>query len=535
MRTGTVPAKQGTLKPHTMPALAAFMDDPGYTIGGATTGYRTGYDGPPRSRYCDNHPSAYAMRDAISRHITEELATGRLIRVTPLYQACPDACVIVSPMAAIDEGDKIRVVIDGSYGEGTSANGAVDPRKHPRVALAKPSDVADNIQRMKQRHPGKPLHMQVFDLQDAYKSCPVDPQDWWQLGIAWDGEIYWYIVDINGHRTAGIPLCLASTSLARALTARGFPSSSYVDDLSLISLASDDDKAEATFDELNGLIGTIKSAKKRAKAGPAGTLKQYIGFLFDLQRDMIYIPDKKLTELRAGLEAMINTASAKPHEIETLAGQLQWAIGAAPRLRPFVTPLRLLAQRRRGPGPIPKAIVRDLIFLRDVLTEFNGKSMLPTELAPPTATIRTDASRSGWGYWIEEMGVHAYGTWPAACDSVHINVLEAVVVVAAVRTAIDAGHRYLHVHTDNKTTQAALTSQSTSSARIWPVLREFARSVTLAGAHCTISHLEGAKNVEADGLSRGSEESLLLRAPHSRRTPAHPTWDHLLSLLEPHA
>lgn len=534
MPTKVTPATQGTLNNHGLPLLAPYMSDPEYTIRGAATGFRTGYDGPPRSRYTDNHASAYEQREAFAQHIALGLQSGHLIRVTPLYLARPDMNIIVNPAAAIVErADKVRVVINGSFGRGTSANGPVNPHEHPRIHLATPDGVADDIQRMEERYPGEHIVMQVFDLKDAYKSCPIDPRDWWQLAIAWEGEIYWYIVAVNGHRTAGVPLCTISTAIARAVTAAGYPTRAYVDDLSVVSRAVDADAAEAAFDAYNGLAGTVKSVEKRLKAGPAGTVKKYIGFIFDIERSEIRIPDDKLQEIRDQLDAMITAGTVSRKAIDELAGLLQWAVGAAPRLRPFVTPLRLLAQRRKGPGPIPRPIMRDLIFLRDILAEYNGRSMLPTTLAPPTATIYTDASRSGWGYCIEGMNAHAFGTWAAAQDEIHINVLEAVVAVAAVRTAIDAGHRYIHVYTDNSVTQAALTRGSTQSPHVWAALRAYARSVTLSGAHVTVHHLQGVKNVEADGLSRGTEEPLLRRWPASQRCPAHPSWDTLLADLRP--
>ena len=520
-----IPATTGTLKLEGIRKLARHMADADYALRGAAHGFRTGYRMGPKSRPADNHRSAYDRPHLIDEHIRAGLAAGQLLDVTDIYDAEPDLPVIYNLMALKDEATKVRLIVDASFGKATSANAGADPRTHPRIKLATPAMLAADIIALKKAAPHRTVHLQCYDLQDAYKCCPVAPQDWWTTTIAWKGRLYWWTVAMWGHRAAGNPLCHLTTAMAQDLRERGFLARAYVDDFGVAHYADDSDAMHTAVCKLTTEVGTPISEKKLAKQGPPSARKTWIGLEFDCDSLEIRVPPDKLEEAKDLLHSLAQDPNPTPRLVKKAWGKLQFVSRAAYAIRPFLTALRLAASAADKRQPLPPLVRSDLAALGSMLDRYNGVSMFPVETLPTTCTIYTDASTStGYGWWSPELGTHAMGAWSKAEKEAHINQLEAATVIAAVRQAVDKGHRAIAVHTDNMTTKAVLTASTTSSAPMYALLREYATTVTHAGATIIIHHVRGLDNTLADALSRGDEAAFRRARPTSTNIAMHPTW-----------
>ena len=454
-------------------SLATHMADADYALRGAKFGFRTGYRMGPKSRPADNHKSAYDRPHVIDEHVQAGLAAGHLIDVTDIYDAAPDLPVIYNLMALKDEKTKIRLIVDASFGKGTSANSGADPRTHPKIRLATVRMLAADIIALKKAAPDRAVHLQCYDLQDAYKCCPIAPQDWWTTTIAWKGRLYWWTVAMWGHRAAGNPLCHLTTAMAQELREHGFLARAYVDDIAVAHYADESAAMHATVDAQSRRVGTPISGKKLLKQGPPGPIKAWIGYDFNCDTLQITVPQDKLDEVKALLYEIASDPKPRPALVKKTWGKLQFISGAAYAIKPFLAAMRLAASAADRRRPLPPLVRRDLEALTTMLDRYNGVSMFPVETLPATCTIYTDASTStGYGWWSPDLNAHAMGAWSAEEKEAHINQLEAATVIAAVRTAVDMGHRAIAVHTDNTTTKAVLSSSTTASAHMYALLRQ---------------------------------------------------------------
>lgn len=248
-------------------------------------------------------------------------------------------------------------------------------------------------------------------------------------------------------------------------------------------------------------------------------MKTFIGIEFDAAEMQIRITREKLDAIRDQLQTVIGTGRLTPHDAQSLWGRLQWATQAATRMRPFITPLRILAASAKRVMRLRSEHLRDLRFIRDTLTAFNGTAMMPVMPSGEECVIYSDASTStGYGWFSPTLGTHAYGVWPTDVvgGAVHINELEAATAIQAVLEALERGARRITVYSDNAATVRMMGTGKTASPCMWRLLRILATATTAAGAYLVVHHLQGVKNTIADQLSRG--DASLLSSLHGAST-----------------
>ena len=134
-----------------------------------------------------------------------------------------------------------------------------------------------------------------------------------------------------------------------------------------------------------------------------------------------------------------------------------------------------------------------------------GDSLPFRSLSPFVADIELycDASLTGWGCWTSE-GKEAFGAWSAGESELHINVLEGLSVLFALKCFFRSTYNCnILVRSDNTSVVAYINKQGgTACSRLCDIALELwefsiARNITLSA-----SHLSGVSNVKADRLSR---------------------------------
>ena len=90
---------------------------------------------------------------------------------------------------------------------------------------------------------------------------------------------------------------------------------------------------------------------------------------------------------------------------------------------------------------------------------------VPLRINPPSHTIFTDASLSGWGSHVEPEGLLFHGVWTETQSQLHINMLEMMVISMALKEALHKiKNSTVLVSTDNTTVVAYLRSSKCSTS-----------------------------------------------------------------------
>ena len=74
--------------------------------------------------------------------------------------------------------------MDLSYPEGGSVNDGIDP-DICSLHCAKVEEATGELVRQ-----GRGSWMAKVDIKSAYRTVPVHPQDWWLLGMKWEGALF---------------------------------------------------------------------------------------------------------------------------------------------------------------------------------------------------------------------------------------------------------------------------------------------------------------------------------------------------------
>ena len=127
---------------------------------------------------------------------------------------------------------------------------------------------------------------------------------------------------------------------------------------------------------------------------------------------------------------------------------------------------------------------------------------IPLRIDPPSHTIFTDASLSGWGAHVEPEGLLFHGVWTEDQSRLHINVLEMKAIFLSLAVHKVKNSTVL-VSTDNTTMVAYIrrqggTHSTVLSEEVWNVLNLcLAHNIQLLA-----KHIPGRFNTLADRMSR---------------------------------
>ena len=129
---------------------------------------------------------------------------------------------------------------------------------------------------------------------------------------------------------------------------------------------------------------------------------------------------------------------------------------------------------------------------------------IPLRIDPPSHTIFTDASLSGWGAHVEPEGLLFHGLWTEDQSRLHINVLEMKAIFLSLSQAVHkVKNPTVLISTDNTTVVAYIRHQGGThstelSEEVWNVLNLcLAHNIQLLA-----KHIPGRFNTLADRMSR---------------------------------
>ena len=382
---------------------------------------------------------------------------------------------------------------------------------------------------------GKGALMAKVDLKNAFRLCPVRPQDWHLLGICWRDQFYIDKCLPFGLRSAPFLFNMVADALQWILENYfAIPNSfHYLDDFFMAG-PPDSPHCQQALSDMLTLCSAVQAPLKPEKVlGPA-TLMVILGIELDTISMQARLPEDKLSALLAELDTFTHLHTCTKRQLLSLIGKLAFACKVIPAGRIFLR--RLLdtahsAENLSDQIPITKEALEDIHWWQKFTRSWNGVAFFlnPTWTPAPELQLFTDASGTlGFGgYW---NGAWFSQAWPPHLLSKPIEWKELYAIVVACETwgSHWSGKRILF-HCDNQAIVHVWDSGLSRSPDLMHLVRALFFVAARNNFNVMVRHISGVDNMLADALSRlqlARFRSLAPRAdPAATPIPARLTFD----------
>ena len=154
-----------------------------YLLEGLTLGFKIGYDGPIISVTSKNLKSASSHPDVVDKYLKEEVSLGRIKGPFPNQ---PFPIFRINPLGIVPKKTvgKFRAILNLSAPPGKSVNEFIN-KEDFKLQYTKVDTAIDFILSL-----GRGCMLSKVDIQDAFRILPVSPEDWYLLGMEWNGKFY---------------------------------------------------------------------------------------------------------------------------------------------------------------------------------------------------------------------------------------------------------------------------------------------------------------------------------------------------------
>ena len=234
----------------------------------------------------------------------------------------------------------------------------------------------------------------------------------------------------------------------------------------------------------------------------------FIGMEFLTHTSIIKVPQTRQMKILETVRVVSQKTSVSARDFLSLLGQLNAAADFVMLGRLHLRPLQMSLHNQWQPQKLPLShqicmTTKILHHLKWWLQEDRYHQGIPLKIDPPSHTIFTDASLSGWGAHVEPEGLLFHGLWTEDQSGLHINVLEMKAILSLSRAAHKVKNSTVLVSTDNTTVVAYIRRQGGTHStdlteEAWKVL-----NLCLAhNIHLLAKHIPGRFNTLADRMSR---------------------------------
>ena len=223
----------------------------------------------------------------------------------------------------------------------------------------------------------------------------------------------------------------------------------------------------------------------------------------------IRVPQARQMKILDSVRIFLQKTSVSARDFLSLLGQLNAAADFVMLGRLHLRPLQMSLHNQWQPQKFPLChqigiTTKILQHLKWWLQEDLYRHGIPMKIDPPSHTIFTDASLSGWGAHVEPEGLLFHGLWTEDQSRLHINVLEMKAIFLSLTRAVHkVKNSTVLVSTDNTTVVAYIrhqggTHSTVLSEEVWNILNLcLAHNIQLLA-----KHIPGRFNTLADRMSR---------------------------------
>lgn len=512
------------LRPQTFARLLNNHPDQAFVsklITSLQTGFDIGYSGPHSPLIVPNLHSASIHPHIVDEALEKEIQENR---IAGPYHSPPFVNLRCSGLGVVPKKDGgWRLIYHLSAPTNQSINDYIDPTTYSLQY----STIDDAIKIC--HEVGKGALLAKVDLKNAFRLCPVRPDDWHLLGICWRGQFYVDKCLPFGLRSAPFLFNMVADSLEWILRYHFHQQYCfhYLDDFFFAGPPQTDACMVALMDmiQLCGQVGALIKPEK--VIGPTTSLP-LLGILLDTINQEAKLPDDKLVALLSELAefkkwATIKQTSSK-RKLLSLIGKLSFACKVIPAGRIFLRCLLNIAhsvQHLEDQVHITSEALLDIEWWLQFASTWNGKAFFldPNWMPPDQFQLYTDASGTlGYGaYWA---GSWFSQEWPQDLLSMPIEWKElyAIVMVCEAWGRHWAGKRILF-HCDNKAVMEVWQSGLSHSTQLMRLVRALFFVAANGNFHVLIRHIAGVDNCIADALSRLQVQKFRQLAPQAAREP----------------
>lgn len=447
-----------------------------------------------------NHYSALKHKTEVENELKSQVIQGN-------YVIASKQPTVVSALAAIPKDDgKVRIIHDGSRPIGYAMNDYSIPDStkfqtlRDACKLAKPGYFCAKI-----------------DLQAAYRSVPIHPDDYDVTGIQWtfkgDSEPT-FLFDARlpfGSNKGPSHFHRLSQAIRRSMIREGCNGIvAYLDDFFIAAPTFDECKYWML--ELISLLRTLGFYISYKKVvGPTQNIT-FLGININTQNSTLTLSEEKIQRLKDQLLCFSKRKRASKQQLQSLAGSLNYACqairGGRFFLRRILDTIKSLEQQRHK-ALLSPSFHKDVQWWLSFLSLFNGtvyfNDSSSEHVHVDACNIASGAFwRGDWHYLLFQCD------HPAACD-LHINYKEICAVLHAFnRWAHLWAGKNVVIHTDSIVTKCVLNRGWCRNGYVNSLLRKLAFQSARLNISMKAMHVPGSLNVFPDTISRLHERGKIV-------------------------
>lgn len=440
-------------------------------------------------------------RAKVEQTIREEIMQGN-------YVTTSSKPTVVSALGAIPKPNstEVRLIHDCSRPHGQAVNDYITTRSFKFQSLD------DATKLLKPNY-----YMAKIDLKHAYRSVPIHPANYQATGCKWrftGDDFYTYFYDTRlpfGAKSSPEIFHRLTQAVRRMMAKRGYHDIVvYLDDFLVVGATREE--CEQAYETLLALLQELGFTISTHKLVPPTQRLTFLGVQLDTVSCTMTLPAEKLAEFQALVCTFLKKRRASKHQLQRLAGKLNWACrvvyGGRTFLRRVLDTMNAMSDSAKH--QLSASFYRDLSWWVNFLKTFNGTRLFLQRL--PTVDVMTDACpiaaggyfRGDWFYFNFALDVPAW-------EHLHINHKETLaIILAAKRWAPRWAHHRVIIHSDNQAAVQMINKGTTGNAIIMEELRALFWLSAIYNFHITGVYIEGSRNTIADAISRLHERSSLL-------------------------
>ncbi|CAB4030534.1 Transposon Tf2-6 poly [Paramuricea clavata] len=347
--------------------------------------------------------------------------------------------------------------------------------------------------------------MASVDLKDAYYSVRVSYQHQKYLKFVCKGTLYKFTCLPNGLASCPRKFTKLLKPVYSSLRQQGHVSSPYIDDSILIGDNYDEcaDNVINTIRLLDNL-GFVPHPKKSVFI-PTQILV-FLGFLLNSITMTVSLTPEKARKLKAAVNHLLLRQRPCIREVAQVVGLI---ISSFPGVMYGPLHFRLTEHEKSEALKLNAGNFEAHMCLTSLArnelqwwVDSIDTAVNVVYRPEPDITIRTDASKQGWGCAVNDLATG--GLWTVEEQEDHINYLEMLAVLFGLKAYKQlVSDKHVKVLVDNTTVQVTLNKMGTSHS---PKLNALVKSIwdwcIIHHIWLTVARIPGKENIEADYESR---------------------------------